>query len=94
MQLPIILISLMAKKRLRDRPGSLGTSPRPVILTLSPVSPDSSEEDTAIDQTVCPAKGPCPESQKLTFNFLAVRCRDVGILTQRVKLDLEEGVIE
>lgn len=87
MQLPIILISLMAKNLLRDRPGSWGTSPRPVILTLRPVSPESSKGDT-VNQIVHPVIGPCPGGQTYTFNLPALWHTDVRVLTERVELHL------
>lgn len=64
--------------------------PRPVILSRSPVTPDSSAGDTAVNHTVCPTVGPPPGRQRLTFDFLAVRCGDVRVLTQRVELHLEK----
>lgn len=90
MQLPIILISPMAKNLLRDPLGRRGTSPRPVILSRSPVTPDSSAGDTAVNHTVCPQESPPPGRQRLTFHLLAVRGGDVSVLAQRVELHLEK----
>lgn len=41
----------------------------------------------SIKQSV-PVMGPCPGGQTRTFNFLALRCIDVRVLTERVELHL------